>query len=194
MSYVWYEEAAVGSPLMQGDFIEGCPVVKFNQAVSAADQKGTEIEQLLTDIQSLDCVVMSQACDLEHGKVREVILCPSYLLSDYETAWKEGMELQGQNPTPKAWGKHLNEIRDGKVWNLSMLNERQGNGAALTTEIRIVDFHEIFTLPRGFLEAWVAKSNAPRLRLLPPYREHLSQAFARYFMRVGLPIEITPAW
>jgi hypothetical protein len=26
-----------------------------------------------------------------------------------------------------------------------------------------------------------------RIRLLPPYREHLSQAFARHFMRVGLP-------
>jgi len=29
-------------------------------------------------------------------------------------------------------------------------------------------------------------------RRLPPYREHLSQAFARYFMRVGLPQDITP--
>jgi hypothetical protein len=27
----------------------------------------------------------------------------------------------------------------------------------------------------------------PRLRLRSPYREHLAQAFARYFMRVGLP-------
>jgi maleate cis-trans isomerase len=26
-----------------------------------------------------------------------------------------------------------------------------------------------------------------RVRLLSPYKEHLSQAFARYFMRVGLP-------
>lgn len=26
--------------------------------------------------------------------------------------------------------------------------------------------------------------------LMPPYREHLSQAFARYFMRVGLPIYV----
>jgi hypothetical protein len=25
---------------------------------------------------------------------------------------------------------------------------------------------------------------------MPPYREHLSQAFARYFMRVGLPSDI----
>ena len=29
-----------------------------------------------------------------------------------------------------------------------------------------------------------------RKRLLPPYREHLSQSFARYFMRVGLPTDI----
>jgi hypothetical protein len=26
-----------------------------------------------------------------------------------------------------------------------------------------------------------------RMVLPPPYREHLAQAFARYFMRVGLP-------
>jgi hypothetical protein len=31
------------------------------------------------------------------------------------------------------------------------------------------------------------------LRLCPPYREHLAQAFARFFMRVGLPIPIPPA-
>ncbi len=29
-----------------------------------------------------------------------------------------------------------------------------------------------------------------RLRLLPPYREHLAQGFARFFMRVGLPVDI----
>jgi hypothetical protein len=29
-----------------------------------------------------------------------------------------------------------------------------------------------------------------RLRLCPPYREHLAQAFARFFMRVGLPSDI----
>jgi hypothetical protein len=28
----------------------------------------------------------------------------------------------------------------------------------------------------------------------PPYREHLSQAFARFFMRVGLPQPVDPSW
>jgi len=36
----------------------------------------------------------------------------------------------------------------------------------------------------------LAKKKGKRLRLLPPYREHLSQAFARFFIRVGLPVDI----
>jgi hypothetical protein len=36
----------------------------------------------------------------------------------------------------------------------------------------------------------LSKRNGKRLRLLPPYREHLSQAFARFFMRIGLPVHI----
>jgi hypothetical protein len=35
-----------------------------------------------------------------------------------------------------------------------------------------------------------AKRLGPRWRLKPPFLEHLSQAFARFFMRVGLPSTI----
>jgi len=54
-------------------------------------------------------------------------------------------------------------------------------------EHRVVDFHAIYTVPRDFLESLLKERQKPRLRLLPPYREHLSQAFARFFMREGLP-------
>ena len=47
-------------------------------------------------------------------------------------------------------------------------------------------------VPRAFLEDLIAERGTKRLRLLPPYREHLSQAFARFFMRVGLPVDIPP--
>lgn len=56
-------------------------------------------------------------------------------------------------------------------------------------DLSVVEFHRIYALPKEYLKA-VALSAGFRLRLLPPYREHLSQAFARYFMRVGLPIDI----
>jgi len=58
-------------------------------------------------------------------------------------------------------------------------------------KFRIVDFHQIFSLPIAFLREF-ARLSGSRLRLLPPYREHLGQAFARYFMRVGLPVDIPP--
>jgi hypothetical protein len=57
-------------------------------------------------------------------------------------------------------------------------------------EIRIIDLQQIYSLPVSFLRAISVKEK--HLRLLPPYREHLSQSFARVFMRVGLPIDIPP--
>jgi len=36
----------------------------------------------------------------------------------------------------------------------------------------------------------VAAEQGDGIRLLPPYREHLAQAFARFFMRVALPVDI----
>lgn len=50
--------------------------------------------------------------------------------------------------------------------------------------IRVVDFRRVSALPLKSLRTRVLTQQR-RLRLLPPYREHLSQAFARFFMRVG---------
>ena len=54
----------------------------------------------------------------------------------------------------------------------------------------LVDFHHLFSLPKTSATR-VALEAGQRLRLLPPYREHLAQAFARYIMRVGLPSTLT---
>ena len=51
----------------------------------------------------------------------------------------------------------------------------------------VIDFHQLAVVDRTMLKA-VAKENGPRLRLQSPYREHVGQEFARYFMRVGLPV------
>jgi len=136
-----------------------------------------------------DVVVMTQACDLEHEKVANIILCPHFSLSDYRQAWEAEMNNRQQNPTEKAWKRHCNDICDGFVWNLTMLNA--GSSEELEIQHRIVDFHYVYSAPRSFLESLLIQRRQARLRLLPPYREHLSQAFARFFMRVGLPIPIT---
>jgi hypothetical protein len=63
--------------------------------------------------------------------------------------------------------------------------------ASFRREIRVVDFRTVFSLSLHFVKNFAALQS-PRLRLLPPYREHLAQAFARFFMRVGLPVDIPP--
>jgi hypothetical protein len=57
-------------------------------------------------------------------------------------------------------------------------------------DVRIVDFRKVYSLPVAFVRNRAAM--AERLQLLPPYREQLSQSFARFFMYVGLPIDIAP--
>ncbi len=59
------------------------------------------------------------------------------------------------------------------------------------SEVRVVDFRRVYSLPLDYFRTFAAGMEE-RVRLLPPYREHLAQAFARFFMRVGLPIDIAP--
>ena len=139
-----------------------------------------------------DVIVMTQACDLEQEKVRNVVACPHLSLGDHKAAWGAFLRQRNQNPTSKAWRAHCNDIKDGYMWNLSILNGASLPG--LEFERRIVDFHEVFTVPREFLESLLVARGGTRPRLLPPYREHLSQAFARYFMRVGLPVPVDVTW
>ena len=61
----------------------------------------------------------------------------------------------------------------------------------IRSELRVVAFSQVHSLPLEFERAH-AEQSGPRLRLLPPYREHVAQGFARFFMRVGLPIDIPP--
>jgi hypothetical protein len=58
-------------------------------------------------------------------------------------------------------------------------------------DFALIDFHVLFALTVPLAREF-ANQAGDRLRLLPPYRDHLSQAFARLFMRVGLPADIPP--
>jgi hypothetical protein len=139
-----------------------------------------------------DVVVMTQACDIEQDKVDNIVLCPLYPLSAYKESWEKEMRAKDQNPKPKVWSSRCEQIKNGYAWNLTMLNA--GNAGEIAIEHSIVDFHEVFSVPRPFLDSLVAGRSEGRPSLLPPYREHLSQAFARFFMRVGLPVAMEKAW
>jgi hypothetical protein len=193
MSDAWYKIVDHETPLTQGDLIFDCPLLAWQGDALRLEGGGVSeiLENAMSAIQA-DVVVMTQACDLEQEKVENVILCPHVDLGEYYITWESNRKNTGQHPTDRAWKSHCNAICNGYMWNLTMLNDYQINGSIIG--VRIVDFSEVFTVPQIFLQSLLMQRGNTRFRLLPPYREHLSQAFARFFMRVGLPIPIEKNW
>jgi hypothetical protein len=169
----WFE-VIEGSTILQGDVLFRCPVFQPEKEIQwplMADN------QQHFRVQALDLVVMTQSCDLENDKVQEVLLARLFAWSDVvrnEVA-KGNQAIKGSK-----FRKHLVE---GGFPSLSLLHKREGSPGL---DWSVVDFHWLSTVPKHFLSGFAA-SLGPRLRLRSPYREHLAQAFARYFMRVGLP-------
>jgi hypothetical protein len=190
MTEPWYQVIDAENPLSQGDIILDCPVLVWKH--QEAGTTPAPLEDRATLLRE-DVVVMTQACDLEQQKVHEVVLCRHIPLTAYRKHdWERWMAERGQGPSEKAWRRFCEDIAAGYVWNLSFLDSYEH--AELGTEVRIVNFHKVFTVPRDFLESLLHERHRSHLRLRSPYREHLSQAFARFFMRVGLPQPVTAAW
>jgi hypothetical protein len=168
--YPWYEIVDANTSLSQGDFFEACPVVIPRTVIDR------DTETVAADVIEYDVVVMSQSCDLENRKVDIVLVCPVWSLSEF------GMQNGYYGST-----KGKEELRKGYSTGYHLLNSCELEG--FNKDYSIVDFRNVYGVPFNFL-VQISKKKSHRLRLLPPYREHLSQAFARFFMRVGLPSDI----
>ncbi|MFH1051836.1 MAG: hypothetical protein V1779_13020 [bacterium] len=157
--------------LQQGDLIKSCPII-------IPPNNYSPNEKYDVDTAEYDVVVMSQSCDLKQDKIDIILVCPYYPFNFLEEQSEYYRSLRGKE-----------ELRKGLIPGYHLLHPCDEKG--FETNLLFVDFRNIFGVHKNFLKEHVKKINK-RIRLLPPYREHLSQAFARYFMRVGLPIDIPP--
>lgn len=170
-TYPWYCLVS-GSELEQGDILENCPV--FSPPANLTLSSLETVTDFIWEQQ--DVIIMSQSCDLVEGreKIEEVLLC---------AVWNRSELTEGHLSKDKG----MEDARRGQLPAYHVLNECKL--AQVEKEFRVVDFRYIYTLPLDFCREFAGKSEN-RIRLLPPYREHLSQAFARFFMRVGLPTDV----
>jgi len=170
VEYPWYATVGPDDGLNQGDFIFLCPILEPIHEMSKDRMRANYCEY--------DVVIMSQSCDLVNKKLDLVLVCPFWSLKDIES----------QNPWFQS-SKNKEKLRRGDQPNYHLLNRSTLEDFEL--DFLIVDFRNVYGVPFQYLVNYVQKTDH-RLRLLPPYKEHLSQSFARFFMRVGLPVDIEP--
>lgn len=168
MSASWWSTVE-GAQLAQGDLLPDCCVPVFiDPSPSNADEEPREL-----DVKSQRLIIVTQSCDLENNKVEFVALCPANTLEEFA-------EHNPKFENPKEW----NSVRTGKEHSLHLLCSP--DDPTNNMECYVVDFGHIVSVPYAYL-AKHANTLGARWRLDPPYLEHFSQAFARFFMRVGLP-------
>lgn len=175
MQYPWYEILQkVESNLQQGDLIPNCPILIPPEIIQ-------EDEEAEIEIKEIDSIILSQSCDLVNGKIEIVLVCPYYSLTTFLN------NLPEEQQSNKARKKIIDNLRKGFLPGYHLLNNEKN--IVDLSDYQVVDFRNVYGIQFNSLTN-IVTTLPNRIRLLPPYREHLSQSFARYFMRVGLPQDI----
>ena len=177
-AFDWYRVVSSEEPLQQGDLLDGFPIPIFPASIAAAaTDPAHEPPPSDVDVPSFNVVVMTQSCDFRDLKETDtVILCPRF---DYLTYVDLFPKLGKQD----GWG---NLIR-GRAIGAHLISQCELDSHQF--DYQVINLQRVFSIPYSVVKA-VARSQAERVRLLPPYREHLAQSFARQFMRIGLPIDL----
>ncbi len=172
----WYDPIVGGEELRQGDILEKCPVfIPPDTFDLTSIQDGQEGIEFLVAFPTV--VILSQSCDMVSGreKIQQVILCRLMSFEDFSPG-----DYAVSN-------KGKEEIRRGNSPSSHMLHQCKLED--FQRDIRVVDFKQVFCVPISLIRNF-ASSTSKRIRLREPFREHLSQAFGRFFMRVALPSDI----
>ena len=173
MEFTWYKELKKSNDIEQGDMIPDCPIVIPPSNIYEGDEPEIEIKLI-------DSIILSQSCDLVNNKIQIVLVCPYFTLKTFIES------LPKTEQSKKAKKKNIDNLKKGFLPGYHLLNKSDEKNIK---DYIVIDFRNVYGIQIESLRE-IAKNISSRNRLLPPYREHLSQAFARYFMRVGLPQDI----
>jgi hypothetical protein len=165
----WYD-VVQGQSLEQGDVFQDVLL----PVVINADPQRPEIV-----LEQVTAVVLSQTCDLVNGKLEQVLFAAVVAYDVYS------LEQERAGNGFVASRRFRRAVLDGALAPLSVLRPTTGEP---NLPWSLVDFRRTYALPTDGA-AELATRIGPRLRLRSPYREHLAQGFARFYMRVGLPVD-----
>jgi len=157
-NYPWYE-VVTDKSLEQGDILEDFNILRPVPG------------KALVQPETYTLILMTQSCDVPD--IEHCVFCPVWTREEMEKdapdLFKDGL---------------IGHLKKGRVEGLYAINECDIESAKKPW--RIVHFQRVLEVEKAVVKEYLDKEES-HLRLLPPYREHLSQHFARFFMRVALP-------
>lgn len=166
--------AATGAGHEQGDLLGDFPVVRIGEV----DLSGPS-PTVSSQIEIIDTIIVTQTCDLDNAKVSNILLARVIAWPDFAAA-----QFAAGNTAVKSSAFRRNLIR-GDIPPLTLLHARESQP---TLDWSVVDFRELYVVERDRIDSFVSEpGHRRRPRLVSPYKEHFAQAFARFYMRVGLP-------
>lgn len=151
------------SQLEQGDILEGLRIPEVDQEAARAV------------VRQHNVVVMTQSCDIIDG-ASHLIFCPLFTRQ----------QIEEYDPHFFSQGR-LNLLKSLRLIGYYPISRCQDS--LLPRPWRVVLFKRVMELEKAEVMKQVA-GMGNRLRIRPPYREHLAQEFARYFMRTALPTPV----
>ena len=166
----WYQTVSNSNSLAQGDFIPDCAVII--PPPNLIPEQSYEFE-----VEFKKAIILTQSCDLERAETRIVLVCEYMTLTEYYSQLPESKNTVGGRKSALA------QLQKGFQFSHHILNKCEEVGL---NECIVISFNDVYGVDVNYLRQ-KALPLQNRIRLLSPYKEHLSQSFARYFMRVGLP-------
>jgi len=169
----WFEFVEPEDQIAQGDIFFSVPILKH--PINPSEIKIGYTAAF--EIEKLDGIILSQSCDLEQETIDMVLFCPIFPIDEV------ALNLADAN-TQKAIISTKERLWDGRYLAYHVLNKCELEG--FNNDFFVVDLKNPRSLPIDFIKK-LTELSPKRIRLKTPYREQLSQSFARVIMRVGIP-------
>lgn len=122
-----------------------------------------------------DLIILTNSCDIVNKDPPIILVAPYIEISEFQKKHK------------KFTNTHLKLTRKGQMFSYRLLPPCEIED--YDTETFIVDFGNIMAISLDSIQQHISDLDK-RLRLRPPLREYISQAYAISIMRVSLPEEI----
>ena len=144
----WWEKIdCQDNTILQGDIINNCMILE-PQYISVDNNS------LNAKCKSINGIIMTQSCDIENGKVNNILLCTIIPTGEFI------QELYKMNKSEKEIINYLDSIKKGMVYSYYMLDKCDDE-----SEYYIVNFNETYSILLNDAIKF-AKNTSIRYRLL----------------------------